>query len=469
MRRLVVLLCLVSMLLVTAPAQAAPKEICFAQVPDCVTFRFAEFWTDNGGLAVFGLPVSPDRNEKVGDTKYKVQYFERARFEYHKGDPEPYDVLLGRLGVDRLTAEGRDWMTFPKASPSAPHFFAATGQAIAPEFWAFWSSHGLEFDGNKRGKSQAEALALFGYPVSPAQMEPGSDGKMYLTQWFERAKFEYHPENKAPYTVLLGRLGADVYAAGPKNDTATKQIGCPPNAPAPAEGPQAWMSDSTPNAPGLDNAICGRLTLNGAPVAGGEMRAMVHFSDGIVKYGPASVGADGQGQISFNIGKARNRYIVNVRVTFTAPDGREYLSDTSFRPLYSYDSPPPPAGPALPNIPAPTGNCSANAPAAAEGAQAWVTVIQPSDLFQFDSICARLILNGVPVSGAEVNAVAYRHESDAPYGPALTGADGVAELGFPIKEARDRYVVYIDVSIKAPNGQTYTTITYFRPNYNPGQ
>ena len=59
----------------------------------------------------------------------------------------------------------------------------------------------------------AESLALFGYPISEPQMEQGADGTMYLTQWFERARFEYHPGNAAPYTVLLGRLGAEMLTA----------------------------------------------------------------------------------------------------------------------------------------------------------------------------------------------------------------------------------------------------------------
>jgi hypothetical protein len=27
-----------------------------------------------------------------------VQYFERARFEYHPENPAPYDILLGQFG-----------------------------------------------------------------------------------------------------------------------------------------------------------------------------------------------------------------------------------------------------------------------------------------------------------------------------------------------------------------------------------
>jgi len=37
-----------------------------------------------------------------------------------------------------------------------------------------------------------------------------SDGKQYQVQWFERARFELHPENDAPYDVLLGLLGNEV-------------------------------------------------------------------------------------------------------------------------------------------------------------------------------------------------------------------------------------------------------------------
>ena len=38
-------------------------------------------------------------------------------------------------------------------------------------------------------------------------------GETLLVQWFERARFEYHPNNPAPYKVLLGRLAADRVSA----------------------------------------------------------------------------------------------------------------------------------------------------------------------------------------------------------------------------------------------------------------
>ena len=46
---------------------------------------------------------------------FQVQWFERNRLELHPENARPYDVLLGRLGADRLAQQGRDWFTFPKS------------------------------------------------------------------------------------------------------------------------------------------------------------------------------------------------------------------------------------------------------------------------------------------------------------------------------------------------------------------
>ena len=41
-------------------------------------------------------------------------------------------------------------------------------------------------------------------------MEVNASGDRVLTQWFERARFEYHPNNPTRDRVLLGRLGAEL-------------------------------------------------------------------------------------------------------------------------------------------------------------------------------------------------------------------------------------------------------------------
>ncbi|NOK61102.1 MAG: hypothetical protein GFH27_549307n85 [Chloroflexi bacterium AL-W] len=183
----------------------------FPETGHQVCGRMLEFWEQNGGLPVFGFPITEQFEEQIEGKAVQTQIFERNRLELHPENDRPYDVLLGRLGVDSLEAQERDWTSFGRSDPNAPNYFAETGQAIAPEFWGYWSSNGLEFDG-QAGKSFAESLALFGMPISAPVMEVNpTDGQEYLTQHFERARFEYHPENAGtPYVVLLGLLGREL-------------------------------------------------------------------------------------------------------------------------------------------------------------------------------------------------------------------------------------------------------------------
>ena len=188
------------------PAAAQSGERCFPETGQCITGGIREFWEQNGGLPVFGFPVGPQHEELVEAQRLQVQQFERNRLEVHPENARPYDVLLGRLGADRLQQQGRDWTTFPKSAPKAGcRYFGETGHNLCEPFLGYWHSHGLEFDG-RRGTREAESLALFGLPLSDPQLET-IDGQTYTVQWFERARFELHPENAPPYDVLLGLLG----------------------------------------------------------------------------------------------------------------------------------------------------------------------------------------------------------------------------------------------------------------------
>ena len=195
--------------LAPTPASAQTSERCFNESSFCISGRIREFWEQNGGLAVFGLPLGPQQEFQLEGKGYQAQLFERNRLELHPENARPYDVLLGRLGVDRLQQQGRDWFSFPKSQPQADcRFFAETGQNVCGDILKTWRASGVEQDG-RRGTSEAESLALFGLPISGLLTET-IEGKEYQVQWFERARFELHPENAAPYNVLLGRLGNEL-------------------------------------------------------------------------------------------------------------------------------------------------------------------------------------------------------------------------------------------------------------------
>jgi hypothetical protein len=229
MHRLIIVLLLA--LSVLAPTHAMPNAVrslqadgCVPETQQCITGRFRQYWEQHGGLPVFGYPITPAENAANADTgqTYLTQWLERNRFEAHTENAAPYDVLLGRLGDVRLRQQGRNWFTFAKAEPSAPHYFSQTGHAIAhAPFWTYWSTHGLEFDG-RPGTSEAESLALFGLPLSEPAMETNASGDTVLTQWFERARFEDHGARG----VLLGLLGREV-------TDAARQAPPPPPPPAP--------------------------------------------------------------------------------------------------------------------------------------------------------------------------------------------------------------------------------------------
>ncbi len=209
-----ILLAILVVVFLSFPAAAHAQQtdaLCFRETVVCINGTFLQFWRGNGGLPVFGLALVEQRQERSPEGVFLTQWFERERFEYHAELQPPYNVLLGRLGDEVLRRQGRDWRGFPTGQPKdGCEFFQATSHTLCEPFLTYWRTHGLEFDG-RGGASFNESLALFGQPLSEPTIETNSSGDAVLTQWFERARFEYHPNNPDPYKVLLGRLGAEMY------------------------------------------------------------------------------------------------------------------------------------------------------------------------------------------------------------------------------------------------------------------
>lgn len=175
-----------------APQTKDPTSTYFPETGHYVGYSFLNYWQTHGGLAQFGLPLTEgfeERNPADGKT-YTVQYFERARFEFH---PEktgtPYEVELGLLGKQAIA--GRQFEGVPPfASTPQRYYFPETGYSLGGAFKRYWDSRG--------------GLAIYGYPLSEEIIESG-----YIVQYFERARFEFHPENAGtPFEVLLSLLGA---------------------------------------------------------------------------------------------------------------------------------------------------------------------------------------------------------------------------------------------------------------------
>jgi hypothetical protein len=210
MRQRIFVLVLVVLSLLPASISDAQEQLCFGVpgITNCIDPQFRRYWEQNGGLPVFGYPISPTATEQSSSGAFLVQYFERNRFELHPENAPPYNVLLGRLGADVLAWQGRNWQTFPKGTQTQGClWFAETKHSVCDPFKSYWEGNGLQDPGLN---AYARSLALFGLPLSEPAIETNAAGATVLTQWFERARFEWHPNNPTGSQVLLGLLGNEV-------------------------------------------------------------------------------------------------------------------------------------------------------------------------------------------------------------------------------------------------------------------
>jgi hypothetical protein len=105
--------------------------------------------------------------------------------------------------------------------------FPATGKQVCGRFLQYWQQNG--------------GLAQQGLPLTGEFTEVSDlNGQYYTVQYFERAVFEKHPENAAPYDVLLSQLGTFQFKRKyPGGDPSGGQPPPPAaNTPAPPAGEQ---------------------------------------------------------------------------------------------------------------------------------------------------------------------------------------------------------------------------------------
>ncbi|RLC67016.1 MAG: hypothetical protein DRI48_03365 [Chloroflexi bacterium] len=176
-----------------------PTEDCeyFVETGYYVCDEFLEFFETRGGLEIFGYPISEAFNDP--SRGLLVQYFQRARMEWHPYNPEPYKVLLGllaqELGYCRPPINAAE---IPPFNNSLRHYFPETGHVVAYAFLDYFNEKG--------------GLDIFGYPCSEFMYEDG-----YVVQYFQRARMEWHPEVVSGQRMRLTNLG-EIYLSRIQNN-----------------------------------------------------------------------------------------------------------------------------------------------------------------------------------------------------------------------------------------------------------
>lgn len=193
------------------PVAVAPRQTSrmrfFPETGFRVEGRFLETWEIPGSFAesvlLNGYPIS-DAHEEVNPVDgrtYRMQWFQRARYEAHPEESPPNDVLLGLLGVEASRGREDDpaFAKVPQPAGAGPTlwWFPETEHTLRDPFLAFWLAHG------KWGQ--------FGFPISEELDEPDAAGAVRRVQYFQRARLE----QAADGTVTLGLLGVELYQPPP--------------------------------------------------------------------------------------------------------------------------------------------------------------------------------------------------------------------------------------------------------------
>ena len=221
LRRYAALL-LVLLVVWSLPAASAQTSVrYFPQTGHYLRGAFRSFWERNGGVPIFGYPIT-EEYFRSSDGRV-VQYFERARFELNMRG----NLAIVRLGLlGREVTKGRD---FPRVAPvpsnSFRRYFPETGHTLKGLFKTTWDAHG--------------DLRIFGYPISEEIGEVLEDGRVHTVQYFERSRFELWP-GPVRFTQL-GRVLA------PKQRLAPWPPNAPPSGPRTAElSAEPWSPTRRP-------------------------------------------------------------------------------------------------------------------------------------------------------------------------------------------------------------------------------
>jgi hypothetical protein len=181
-----------------AAPRAQGAQIFFPETGHNIGLKFRRHFEGNGGIEIFGLPIT----EVLDDNGLQVQYFERARFEL-RPDLEA-GVALSLLGTELTAGRAEPEFQWLSANPgNGRQYFAESGHTLGGAFREFWQ--------------RRNGLVAFGYPISEELTEISGDGVPRTVQYFERARFELHPEFAfTANAIQLGHLGRQALERRPE-------------------------------------------------------------------------------------------------------------------------------------------------------------------------------------------------------------------------------------------------------------
>lgn len=163
-------------------------EIYFSETGHLVTGEFfGAFQAADEPLLLYGYPITEAFTEP--QTGRVVQYFQKTRFELYPEHPQGENVQISPLGAYLYTPG--EPLPVP-AGNAACVTFGETGFSVCHAFLDFFEKYG--------------GVEQFGLPISNFENQDNR-----IVQYFERARFEWHPDRPAGQRVVLANLGISYF------------------------------------------------------------------------------------------------------------------------------------------------------------------------------------------------------------------------------------------------------------------
>ena len=284
----------------------------FPETGHTVRTPFLEYYQTRGGFARFGYPITDAFVDPR--TRLIVQYFEKARLEWHPANPDPYKIQLGLLGEElgKRTPPILVKDIPPAADPSCA-YFGETGHTVCYKFLEYWRAGGLD---------------TFGYPITEYLYENG-----VIVQYFQRAKMEWQPSKPLGQQIQLAAIG-EVYAkaGGVPAERLKPQ---PPDGeifgPTSIQARGSVLNGFTP--PGGSQSAYVLVTDQlGRPVYNAAVSLIVHYPapKGNVTYLLAPTDKQGETLQTFDAGTAAPGIVISIEFIVTYPGLEPVHAPTSY-------------------------------------------------------------------------------------------------------------------------------------------
>jgi len=306
---LLLTLCLLGSSWISVHAQTLESRY-FSESGHNVNGDFLDFYESNQhAIILYGYPITEEFKSKDGKT---VQYFQRARFEYHPELPADQRVLLTPLGRATYVSSG----PLDVSGAFACRTYTGTGYSVCFAFLEFFDSHG--------------SVAQFGYPISSFEYHEDQ-----IVQYFEKARLEWQPWKPEGQRVVVydlgrvyfGQLGEDpalLPPVKPQNNTTASILNLQVRA-------FAWKAGTLTNDSQEIFVIVQDQNLQ--PVNNAICTVVVHWPDGRDETSVLSTNSAGVGVLSLAIEDQPFGSLIASNVTCTYSN-LSSTTTTSFRIWY---------------------------------------------------------------------------------------------------------------------------------------